>query len=244
MTIPTKPLNERIQAAIKAGKSRGVEALIFEAEAAAKQAVADHGSSRERALDPLLSDGEIAAARKAMEDADFTRERMTKAAAVLREKLAAFSNAEEQAELRKTYDAAIAKRNAASARLKAEYPALANKLGDLLAAVAAADREVEVANRQLPADAKRIMDVEQHARPGTSAMTRRLVRMDIPAFTPFGRREMIWGSDGSLSATRVFNPETTNAEEPPSNGEAASKAGEVTRCPSSPVGNSKNEEAA
>lgn len=239
-----KLLSERIQAAIKAGKSDGIEPLIFEAEAASKQAVADHDAARERALDPLLSDDEIAASRKAMEDASFVQERMAKAAAVLREKLSEFRSDEEQAVLLKIYNAAIAKRNFASARLKAEYRDLANRLGDVLADVAAADREVEASNRRLPAGANRIMDVEQHARPGTSAMTRRLVRMDIPAFSPSGRREMIWGSDGSLAATRVYIPETTNAEEPPSNGKAASKAGEVTRCPSSPVGHSRKGEAA
>jgi len=239
-----KLLSERIQAAIKAGKSEGIEPLIFEAEAASKQAVEDHDAARERALDPLLSDDEIAASRKAMEDASFVQERMAKAAAVLREKLSEFRSDEEQAVLLKIYNAAIAKRNFASARLKAEYRDLANRLGDVLADVAAADREVEASNRRLPAGANRIMDVEQHARPGTSAMTRRLVRMDIPAFSPSGRREMIWGSDGSLAATRVYIPETTNAEKVNLTPKPRPGPARSPDALASPVGNSKNEEAA
>ncbi|MEF2551318.1 hypothetical protein VQ042_08060 [Aurantimonas sp. A2-1-M11] len=239
-----KPLNERIQAAIKAGKSQGVESLIFEAEAASKQAVADHDEARERALDPLLSDGEIAAARKAVEDASFIQERMTKAAAVLREKLGEFKEAEEQAQLTKIYKAAIAKRDAASARLKAEYRDLANKLGALLEEVAAADREVDAANYRLPAGGNRIMGVEQHARPGWHHSSRPLVRMDIPSFSRTGRPEMIWGRDNSIAGTRVFDPETTNAEKVHLTPKPRPGPARSPDALASPVGNSKQGEAA
>jgi hypothetical protein len=217
-----QPLSERIQAAIKSGSSKGVQALIFEAERAAKDAVAEHDAARERALDPLLSDQDIAAARRAMEDADFTRERMTKAAQVLREKLAEFEAAETDAERQKVYDAALAKRDAAAERLKAEYPDLAHRLGALLAEVVAADREVEAANQSLPQGATRITPVEEAARPAKfnpvggqtfvpngSHWPKLVLEVKLPAFT-CGRREPIWGRDNSLARNVQFIPEHTD----------------------------------
>ncbi|MBO0903805.1 hypothetical protein [Jiella sonneratiae] len=239
------PLSERIQAALRAGKSQGVEALIFEAEAAAKQAVADHDAAKERALDPLLSDSEIAAARKAMEDANFTSERMTKAAAVLREKLSEFNRAEENDARRKVYDAALARRNAASACLRADYPDLAHKLGALLAEVVGADAAVTHANRRLPDGVTEILPVERHARPTKEhivpggqkvpfipndsswpTLTRKIV---LPAFE-CGRHPPIWGPDNSLSRGFHFTPELTNG------GRVSAASGVADERPAKPAG--------
>ncbi|WAP69310.1 hypothetical protein [Jiella pelagia] len=75
-----KPLNERIRDALSAKDPDACRNLIAEAEAAAGAANEEHERLRQRALDPLVSDDELAAARKAMADALFDRERWQKAA--------------------------------------------------------------------------------------------------------------------------------------------------------------------
>lgn len=214
-------LSDRIAAAIKAGRSKGIPELIQEAETAALATVEDHERARKRALDPLISDGEIAEARKAMEDAEFTRERMSRAADVLRDKLAEFQDAEDQADRQQTYDAAIALRDATAKLLRERYVPLANELGALMQAVLDAEREILDANRSAPRGCPEIRGVEMTARPGlapgVSSGHRMLTQeVNLPALAA-GRAsaEPVYGSQRTADATgfvKAFRAETAPIE--------------------------------
>lgn len=198
-------LSDRIAAAIKAGSSNGIPDLIREAEAAALATVEDHERARQRALDPLLSDGEIAEARKAMEDAEFIRERMNRAADVLRDKLVEFEEAEDQAERLKVYQDAIARRDATAKLLRERYVPLANELGALMQAVQEAEQVVANANRRAPRGCSQISGVEETARSGlkhnVSAGHKLLTKaVNLPALDPDRGHSPIYGSHRSASA--------------------------------------------
>ena len=69
--------------------SADVSILLAEVEAAASAAEADAEAARARALDPLLSRDDVKLARREMEDAAFTRDRLHQAGTKLTERVAA-----------------------------------------------------------------------------------------------------------------------------------------------------------
>ena len=70
-------------------KSADVSRLLPEVEAAAQAADAATGEARSRALDPLLSRDDVKLARRDMEDAVFTRDRLHEARTKLAERIEA-----------------------------------------------------------------------------------------------------------------------------------------------------------
>ncbi|KAB0676710.1 hypothetical protein [Aureimonas leprariae] len=205
-------LIDRIRTALCSGQSAGLPALLEEADAAVTAAKALDTASWKRALDPLLSDEEIAAARKAGEDAAFEAERMAEAAKLLRAALDRFRADEEQDRRQAVYDDAIAKRDAAAEKLKA-YPELANAIGAILEEVVAADNAVLMARSQMPNGVAGIADVDTVARGRPSnSLTMQLANIKLPALR-HGAPD-IWGRNQIGTAlVPVFNPEPTDADE-------------------------------
>src|SRR5262245_22802570 len=89
-------LDERIANAFSDGTSSSVAGLIAEAEAAAIASTQDAEAARTRALDPTLTAPDVAAARSAMEDGFFKRDRMCEAVRRLGERLAEVKREEEE----------------------------------------------------------------------------------------------------------------------------------------------------
>ena len=141
-------LDERISAAFTDGstKSDDVPALIAEAEAAAKLAGEAAQRARAQALDPALSPGDVATARREMDDAAFRRDRMQTAVTKLGERLRELKAQEENKRRWLAYDKAKAERDKLAVELKEVYPALSARLADIVARVDANDREIEKVN--------------------------------------------------------------------------------------------------
>lgn len=257
--MASKPFNQRLKDAIASGSSAIVATMIREAEETSAAASKAADEAKARALDPLLDDAEITAARKAAEDATFTMERMVQAARVLQAKREEFREAEDQANLRKVYDATLARREAIAERVRKEYPALANQLGSIVAEIVATDEAIRRINKRLPHDAETIGQyVEECARPVADGHAAREINghriaecvSHLPSLEIGGTS--IWGRTALVGNVRVhaFTPETPasetpNAEEARSNAKAASKAGEAPASggQTSPVSNLKEEAA-
>jgi hypothetical protein len=144
-TIVQSDLDDRIAAAFADdAKSTDVATLIKHTERAARSAADAAGQARKRALDPTLSAKHVADARRAMDDAAFRRDRLQAAVTRLGERLEHDQLAAELADL---------------------YPAVAPKLADLAARIAANDRDIEFINdHKLPNGAGRLPTAELVAR--------------------------------------------------------------------------------
>ena len=128
-------LDERIAAAFGDGvHSTDVETLIKAAEAASVSANERAERARTHALDPALSATAVTAARRAMEDAAFQRDRLQVAVTKLRERLIAVKADEEDARRLLVYDRVKAERDQIADELRDFYPGVAARLADLLAA--------------------------------------------------------------------------------------------------------------
>ena len=139
--------------------------LIEETQAASLSADTSAEGARARALDPILSTQEVDAARRAMEDARFRRERLANAVIKLEERLAQVLAEEEDHRRRIAYDKAQVERDKLAAELTDIYPAFAQRLAELLPRIAANDREVDYINgHALPSGAKRLLVAELKAR--------------------------------------------------------------------------------
>jgi hypothetical protein len=159
-------LEERIAEAFVVGaKSDNVCSLIGEVEAAASAAGAVADLARERALEPTLSTGDVATARREMEDAAFRRDRMQVAVIKLGERLRELRAQEEEQRRWLAYEMARAERDKLAAELKNLYPAVAANLADLMARIEANDREVERINTQArPNGSEWLLSAEMAAR--------------------------------------------------------------------------------
>jgi glycosyltransferase involved in cell wall biosynthesis len=141
----TADLDERIADAFtKATTSADVAGLIEEAQSAAVSSGEAADAARTRALDPALSAADVAAARRDMEDAAFRRDRMQEAVRRLGDRLREVRKQEDQARRRVAYDAALAERDALASELADVYPAIAEKLADIVGRIAAATTRVPV----------------------------------------------------------------------------------------------------
>ena len=107
-----KPLDVRIADAFgDTTSSDAVAALIKEVEAAASEASLRADEARARALDPALSLDTVASARREMEDAAFSRDRMGAAADRLTGRLKEVRRAEEDRRRQAAYDEVKAERD-------------------------------------------------------------------------------------------------------------------------------------
>ena len=134
------PLDTRIARAFDGAGSSEIAATLEQATAAIATAATDAEQARKRALDPLVTAGELAAARTAMDDARFLHERLTAAVSRLRQRLAEVQASEDQARRLARYHDLERARDQLAAELRTLYPAFAPKLAALLTRIAANDR--------------------------------------------------------------------------------------------------------
>jgi hypothetical protein len=165
-TVVHSDLDDRIAAAFVDGaKSSDVAALIKQTERAARSAADAAEQARKRALDPTLSAHDVVGARRAMDDAAFKRDRLQAAVTRLGERLEQLKDQEENARRQAAYDKARVERDQLAAELTELYPVVAPKLADLVARVAANDRDIEFINdHKLPKGAERLLTAELVAR--------------------------------------------------------------------------------
>ena len=159
-------VDERIAAAFaNDAKSGDVATPIEHTKLAARSAAELAEQARTRALDPALSANSVADAGRAMDDAAFKRDRLQAALTKLGGRLKQLQDDEENARRQVTYDKVKAEHNQLARELADLYPAVAQKLAELLARVAANDRKVDYINKHaLPKGAGRLLEVELIAR--------------------------------------------------------------------------------
>jgi Thiamine pyrophosphate enzyme, central domain len=159
-------LDDRIAAAFGDGvTSAHVAILIAEAERAAVASGESAEHARGLALDPALTAGAVAEARQEMEDSAFRRERLQAAVTRLKERLREVRALEENQQRLITYEKTKAERDSLAAELRASYPNIEARLGELIAKIEASDRMVEFVNTHgLPTGAVRLRSAELVAR--------------------------------------------------------------------------------
>jgi hypothetical protein len=156
--------------------------------------------ARARALNPALASNGVNEARREMEDAAFQRDRMTTAVKELRERLVVVKGDEENGRRLRAYQAVEAERDRLAQELKEFYPAMAERLVELLARIQSNDAEIDRINAHaLPRERGRLLSAELVARdlPGwvlnAQPLAKRLTdELRLPAF------ELAPGSDGYL----------------------------------------------
>jgi hypothetical protein len=177
----TAPLDARIAAAFEPDTSSDiVVGLISEVQTAASDASGKADEARTRALDPALSLDIVAAARREMEDAAFTRDRMNVASTRLTVRLREVRFEEQDRQRQARYKIAQTTRDYLAQELAEQYPGLAAKLLLLLVQLADNDREIERINERLPAGANRLLSAELVAR-GLPGFRQR--GLDVPSIT-------------------------------------------------------------
>jgi hypothetical protein len=101
---------------------------------------------------------------RAMEDAAFTRDRLSTALSRLQQRLEQLRAFEEDARRHAAYEKAKAERDQLAAELAELYPAFADKLADLLARIDDNDRDIAYVNGRLSSDARPLLVAELVAR--------------------------------------------------------------------------------
>jgi hypothetical protein len=198
--IEATELDDRIAAAFRDGAtSDQVGSLIEEVEAALVGASDAAKQARVHALDPAVVSADAAFARGRMEDAAFRHDRLNNAVTRLSERLRVVEAQEEDHRRRLAYDKSKAQRDKLAAELKATYPAITAQLADLMARIAANDREIEYINAYaLPESEPRLLVAELVARdlPGwveNSVHAARITtELRLPAFGFDAHRPYVW----------------------------------------------------
>jgi hypothetical protein len=175
-TVNEDSIDTRIRDAFSDGTSSDtIAALIEEAERVALRSNDEASAARERALDPSLPSNEVIAARRAMDDALFRRDRLQTAAAKLRPRLYEVRANEDNVRHLAEYEKATAERDKLVVELRDLYPKLADQLQELLSGVAANDEAVEAVNTHwLPRGKERLLVAELVAR-GLEGFTRNYI---------------------------------------------------------------------
>ena len=168
-----------------------VVSLIEEARSAAQCADEEAVAARAAALDPRLSQADVADARGKMDDALFRADRAKAAISRLNDRLGELRHLEDQACRRKAYDEAREERDKLAQELADLYPGFAPKLAEVLTRIVANDRVLKVVNAQLPEGVARLPSAEAVARGlGDTVFVERGVA--IPRLTE-GLRLPPWG---------------------------------------------------
>jgi hypothetical protein len=134
--IIVKNVKRRIR---RGATSENVRHLLADVEAAAKEAEAQAEEARARALDPLV--GDVIAARRAMDDAAFRRDRLIEAAKRLGVRVDELKALEKEGAQRAKHDRVLAERN----RLAQQMERMAEpieQMAQLVSQIAACEREV------------------------------------------------------------------------------------------------------
>lgn len=195
-SAPPPPLDTRIARAFNGANSSEIDATLSAATAAIATAAAAAEQARKRALDPLVTAGELAAARTAMDDAAFARERLTAAVSRLRQRLAEVQTSEDQARRLAHYRDLEQVRDQLAAGLRALYPAFALKLAALLTRIAANDRAI--AHLHKPTGLPPLLSAELVAREMAGFVNRGFVtprlleEVRLPAFAASAPERYLW----------------------------------------------------
>jgi hypothetical protein len=140
--LPDAALDARIAAAFREdAKSVDVGRLLGEVEAAAIAADAAADEARGRALDPRLSRDDVRVARREMEDANFTRDRLHEAGAKLAERVEALKALEADRRMWAEHERVLAERD----RLAEEMERMADPIAQIartVSRIAVCDREI------------------------------------------------------------------------------------------------------
>jgi len=151
-------------------KSSDLSALIERTEAAIYEADQTAETARSNALDPALSP-DPKAARAAMEDAAFTRERLKTLLPRLQARHQEMEAQEYLTQWRADYEALKIKRDALAAELREVYPVFEAKISDMFASIAANDAELSRLHQARPAGV------------GLHLLSAELVARDLERFT-------------------------------------------------------------
>ena len=123
--------------------SSEMASILEEAMAAVGVAREAYAQAEAVALDPLTEPDQVATARRTMDDAKFSMDRLANGVAALNKRFDEVLKAEEAAAWQVAMDAAEKRQRAAADRLRDRYPELAAEIADILAECAAADRQVD-----------------------------------------------------------------------------------------------------
>jgi len=235
MTVSDKPLNERINDALSAKDPWACRGLVEEAEAASSASNEEYERLRAHALNPTLSDDDVAKARREMDDALFSRDRWQKAAETIRESVERFHRENAEREAVERYDESRRRMEDAAQVLSTEYLGLANRLGAILGEMAEANRRMRRANAGLKA-------LKPIGTPVVGEMYRDVVAAArLPALR--AGKPIFGMSKGAVPALE-FHPEVTNAEKVHLTPKPRPGPARSPDAVASPVGNSIEEEAA
>jgi hypothetical protein len=158
-------LEQKVAAALSAAdvKSSDLADLITETESAIATADKTAEEERAKALDPALSP-DPKAAREAMQDAEFSRDRLKTLLPRLQARHKQLQAKEYEARWYAELEGVEAKRDALVEELRV-YPTMVAKLVDILSRIPAIDAEVSRINCSAPPGVKgRLLGVEQQAR--------------------------------------------------------------------------------
>jgi hypothetical protein len=195
-SAPLPPLDTRIARAFNGADSSEIAATLSDATAAIATAAATAEQARQRALDPLVTTSELAAARSEMADAQFMHERLTAAVSRLRQRLATVQAAEDEARRSAHYRDLEQMRDQLSDELRALYPAFALKLAALLTSIAANDRAI--AHLHKPSGLPPLLSAELVARDmagfvNNGFVTPRLLEeVRLPSFAASANDRYLW----------------------------------------------------
>jgi hypothetical protein len=136
----TTDLAERIAASFaQDAKSDDVRCLLADVEVAAKDAEAEAEEARASALDPLV--GDVFAARRAMDDAAFKRDRLIEAAKRLGVRVDELRALEKARAQRAEHDRVLARRNRLAEEMKGMAESIMN-IADLVREIDECEREI------------------------------------------------------------------------------------------------------
>ena len=166
---------DKIRGALS-GKAAPTSAALFDLLTGARAELADAehrlaDAEAGRADAVLGGDAARTAARASLAAARDDRDDAAAAVAALEVRHAEALTAEEEADRRACYDAALALRDAAARRLRKDYPRISRDLVDLIRTVYTADAAVETVNGALPKGAEPLISSESLVRdiPGRPA---------------------------------------------------------------------------
>lgn len=154
-----------------------VSGLVVEVARELTRATAAAEAARADALSPQLTSSAIRNARELASDMEFERDRLQVAAAKLRDRLAELKASEENTKRKIAYDKAQAERDAVAEELKS-YPAIAEKLVQLLSRLVDCNSEVAAINSRLPTGAPRLEPAEYCAK-GAQPLLAGGVNLDV-----------------------------------------------------------------
>jgi chromosome segregation ATPase len=170
MTAPVKSratLADRIAEALRVEAATDVVAnLIAEAETAQGTAEEARDEAHARSLDPISGADAATAAKREADNLQFEIDRLTSALEALRTVHGEAQARENDARRRASYEAAQAERDALVEELREVYPAIENRLADLVGRVAANNAVLDRVNRRLPTATSPLASAEMVARGG------------------------------------------------------------------------------